>query len=153
MAWAYSHCSREAVSVQWWHQSLPLPGPRAGSQLSPRKEALTTEWASQKEEETVVREKCPGPQQSQISVEEEARTREKTRKLRRNCKNPAVAKRGLRGECGSNGGSMRGRRGEKRNSVSIKTVPTCTAHSGPLPTTANIPFPSPRAEWHSLGKC
>lgn len=48
-----------------------------------------------------------GPQQSQISAEEEARAREKTHKLRRNCKNPAVAKRGLRGEGGSNGGSVR----------------------------------------------
>lgn len=28
-------------------------------------------------------------------------------KLRRNCKNPAVAKRGLRGECSGSGGSMR----------------------------------------------
>lgn len=41
---------------------------------------------------------------------------EKTHKLRRNCKNPAVAKRGLRGECSSSGGGMRGDE-ERRETV------------------------------------
>lgn len=94
-----------------------------------------------------------GPQ-FQISAEK-ARAREKTHKLRRNCKNPAVAKRGLRGECSSDGGSMRGRRGKKRNSVSIKTVLTCRAHCG-TPTTApshHLPQARVAFPWQILAPC
>lgn len=57
-----------------------------------------------------------GPQQPQIPAEEEARVREKTHKLRRNCKDPAVAKRGLTGEGGNGGSSVRGRQ-ERRETV------------------------------------
>lgn len=63
-----------------------------------------------------------------------------------------MAKRGLRGECSSSGGSMGGRRREKRNSVSI-TVLTGTAHCGPLPTTG-LPSPLPMAPpWQVLAHC
>lgn len=62
------------------------------------------------------RGKGPEPPRPQISTEEEARAREKTHKLRRNCKDPAVAKRGLTGEGGGDGGSVRGRR-ERRETV------------------------------------
>lgn len=62
------------------------------------------------------RDKRPGPQQPQVSAEEEARAREKTHKLRRNCKDPAVAKRGLTGEGGSGSGGARGSQ-ERRETV------------------------------------
>lgn len=52
---------------------------------------------------------------------------------------------------------MRGRREEKRNSVSIKTVLTCRAHCGPLPTTVPASLPKPQGKkafpWQVLAPC
>lgn len=111
------------------------PSQEQAPHLSPRSEALTADQASHEEEERSGQRARARAQPSQISAEQEARAREKTHKLRRNCKNPAVAKRGLREEYSSGGGSVRGRR-EKRNSVNVKTILTRTAHGRPLPTTA-----------------
>lgn len=75
--------------------------------------------------------------------------REKTHKLRRNCKNPAVAKRGLRGERQQRW-QHEGKTRREEKQCEHWTVLTRTAHCGPRPSPA--PSPSPRAEGHSLGK-
>lgn len=116
------------ISQYLWQSQERAP------QLSPRREALTTGRASQgkrkggsvlkRDRETAGTPAIPDLSWGGGQDEGE------THKLRRNCKNPAVAERGLRGECGSDGGSVGETRREEKQ-CERKTVLTRTAHCGP----------------------
>lgn len=118
---------------------------KPGSQLSPRKGAPGTKRPPRRKSTAVGRGKGTA-RQRQISEEETARAREETHKLRRNCKNPAVAKRGLRGERQQRWQHEGKTRREEKQCEHFDS-PDCTAHGG----APSRPLPRPQGRRHPLG--